>query len=68
MQAYGPMRFARARVSRSLFIAAASAVLLASGGARADVYGDVNQLVSSGRPAEAVAKADAHLATTPKDP
>ena len=36
--------------------------------ALADDYADVNQLMRSGKPAEALAKADQYLAAKPKDP
>ena len=44
-------------------------LLLALGGtARADVYGDVGQLIRSGQLAEAEVRADRHLQTKPRDP
>lgn len=42
--------------------------LLAAPMARADVYGDVNQLVRGGRLAEAEASVDRHLKAKPRDP
>jgi Flp pilus assembly protein TadD len=59
------MKFARPPILSSLALAA---VLLATGPARADEYGDVNQLLRSGNPAEALARADRYLAGKPKDP
>jgi tetratricopeptide (TPR) repeat protein len=50
---------------RLLALAAALCVPLS---AFADDYADVNQLLRSGKPAEAMAKADQYLATKPKDP
>lgn len=42
--------------------------LLASPWARADVYGDVSQLLRGGRLAEAEQRADRHLKSKPRDP
>ncbi|HET8746164.1 MAG TPA: tetratricopeptide repeat protein [Ramlibacter sp.] len=52
----------------SLGLAVLAAALLAAHPARADEYGDVNQLLRSGKPTEALAKADQYLAAKPKDP
>lgn len=41
---------------------------LFTGAAQADDYGDVSQLIRSGKYAEALAKADVYLAAKPKDP
>ncbi|WP_114972431.1 YybH family protein [Rhodoferax ferrireducens] len=49
---------------RLLTLAAACATLTA----HADEYGDVSQLLRSGKLSEAMAKADAHLGTKPNDP
>jgi len=46
----------------------AAAALAASATAHADDYGDVNQLLKTGKFAEAQAKADLYLAVKPKDP
>jgi tetratricopeptide (TPR) repeat protein len=46
----------------------ALAAALACGIAHADEYGDVNQLLRSGKTAEALAKADQYLAGKPRDP
>ena len=54
---------------RLFALAALFAILLLSiGAARADEYGDVNALLRQGRPAEALAKADAYIAGKPRDP
>ena len=42
--------------------------LLASPLARADTYGDVNQLLRQGKPAQALAQADRYLSAKPRDP
>ncbi|HEX7888297.1 MAG TPA: tetratricopeptide repeat protein [Ramlibacter sp.] len=62
------MKFARKNLSKSLALAAVSAALLAGGIARADEYGDVNQLLRNGKPQDALNKADQYLAGKPKDP
>lgn len=46
----------------------AATVLAAGTAARADEYTDVNRLTSRGEWAQALARADAHLATKPRDP
>ncbi|NPC56701.1 tetratricopeptide repeat protein [Caenimonas soli] len=46
----------------------ALAAALSVAPAFADDYADVNQLMRSGKPAEALAKADQYLAAKPKDP
>src|SRR4051812_47652803 len=46
----------------------ALAAALACGVAHADEYGDVNQLLRSGKTADALAKADQFLAGKPRDP
>ena len=54
---------------RSFVLAALLAFLLAcAGSARADQYADVNALLRQGRPADALAKADAYIASHPRDP
>jgi len=45
-----------------------AAVLCITGAALADDYADVNQLMRSGKPAEAMARADQYLAAKPRDP
>ncbi|MDB5856439.1 MAG: hypothetical protein JWQ76_128, partial [Ramlibacter sp.] len=63
------MTLARIKLPRTLGLAVFTAALLAGGGiARADEYSDVNQLLRSGKLAEALGKADQHLAAKPKDP
>lgn len=62
------MKLARANLPRTLVLALLSAALLAAAPARADEYGDVNQLLRSGRLPEALSKADQYLAAKPKDP
>jgi Flp pilus assembly protein TadD len=62
------MKFARSSFPKALVLAVLTTALLAAGGARADEYGDVNQLLRSGKHAEALAKADQYLAGKPKDP
>ncbi len=52
---------------RSLAATAVAAVFLA-GSAHADDYGDVNQLIRSGKLADAQARAEKYLATNPRDP
>ncbi len=46
----------------------AASVFAAASVARADEYADVNRLSSTGQWAQALAKADAHLAAKPRDP
>ncbi|HYE41120.1 MAG TPA: tetratricopeptide repeat protein, partial [Ramlibacter sp.] len=53
---------------QTLGLAVLAAALLAAGPARADEYGDVNQLLRSGKHAEALTRADQYLAGKPKDP
>lgn len=53
---------------RQLFGLAALASLLGVPLVHADEYGDVNQLVRSGKFAEAVSRADQYLAVKPRDP
>ncbi|WP_460890744.1 tetratricopeptide repeat protein, partial [Ramlibacter alkalitolerans] len=63
------MKLARWEFRKSLGLAVVvTATLLATGAARADEYGDVNQLLRSGKATEALAKADQYLAGKPKDP
>jgi len=54
-------------VFRVLTLVSAGLLLLATP-ARADVYGDVQQLLHSGRAQEAQMRAEQHLATHPRDP
>jgi tetratricopeptide (TPR) repeat protein len=53
---------------RPFFRLVALMALLSAPLAHADVYGDVNQLVRSGKLAQALVQADQHLATKPRDP
>lgn len=62
------MKSARPYFPRTLGLAVLTAALLATGAARADEYGDVNQLLRSGKLTEALNKADQYLASKPKDP
>jgi len=62
------MKLARTRIPRTLGLAVLTAALFAAGAARADEYGDVNQLLRSGKLTEALTKADQYLAGKPKDP
>jgi tetratricopeptide (TPR) repeat protein len=55
-------------IPKTLARAVLAVALLAAGGAHADEYADVNQLLRSGRHAEALTKADQYLAGKPKDP
>jgi Flp pilus assembly protein TadD len=57
----------RTASAASWLIALAAALCLPLS-ARADDYGDVNQLMRSGKLAEALAKADQYLAGKPRDP
>lgn len=56
------------RVLSPLLAGVAAAMLIAWPAAHADDYADVNRLARSGKPAEALAKADSYLATNPRDP
>ena len=62
------MTLARSDFRKSLGLAVVTAALLAAGAVRADEYGDVNQLLRSGKLTEALNKADQYLAGKPKDP
>ena len=62
------MSYDRPSLPRSLRLLALVAVLSAPALALADDYADVNQLLKSGRNAEALAKADQYLAAKPRDP
>jgi Flp pilus assembly protein TadD len=55
-------------LARALALLAFAVVLGLPFGARADDYGDVNQLLRSGKHSEALAKADQYLAGKPRDP
>lgn len=61
------MTFGRPPFLALLQLLALCALFLASA-ARADVYGDVRQLLRNGKLAEAEAQADRHLKTKPRDP
>ena len=62
------MKFACSRSLTRLVLAVLAAAALGTGMAQSDPYRDVNQLLRTGRHAEAVAKADQYLAGKPKDP
>jgi Flp pilus assembly protein TadD len=62
------MTHAGSALSRFLRLLAVGAALCAPLWAFADDYGDVNQLLKSGKPAEAIAKADQYLVAKPRDP
>lgn len=47
---------------------ALASILVFANLAHADAYGDVNQLLKSGKETEALTKADTYLAANPKDP
>src|SRR3954462_6710933 len=65
----GLMTLARTKLPKTLALAVLAAALVAGAGiARADEYSDVNQLLRSGKLAEALTKADQYLAGKPKDP
>lgn len=57
----------RIRLTRALRLLALAASLCGAA-AHADDYGDVNQLLRSGKLPEALAKADQYLAAKPRDP
>lgn len=61
------MTRARLFLTRSLRPLALAAVLCACAAAYANDYDDVNQLLRSGKPAEALARADQYLAGKPRD-
>lgn len=62
------MKLARTNFPKTLGLAVLAAALFSAGAARADEYGDVNQLLRTGKHAEALAKADQYLAGKPRDP
>ena len=62
------MKLARSEIRKSLGLAVLTAALLLAGVTHADEYGDVNQLLRSGKLTEALNKADQYLAGKPKDP
>jgi len=62
------MSHARPPISNTLRLLALVAALAVPGVALADEYGDVNQLLRSGKNAEALVKADQYLAGKPRDP
>jgi Flp pilus assembly protein TadD len=55
-------------LSRTLHILALATALWVPLTGLADEYGDVTQLMRSGKPAEALARADRHIAAKPRDP
>ena len=55
-------------LAHALRLLALASVLLLPSVVRADDYADVNQLLRSGKYAEALAKADQYIATKPRDP
>ncbi|MCA0214061.1 MAG: tetratricopeptide repeat protein [Proteobacteria bacterium] len=61
------MTHARSPVSKALRLLALAA-LFSFSAVHADEYGDVGQLLRSGKLAEALTKADQYLATKPRDP
>jgi ketosteroid isomerase-like protein len=62
------MKLARSVFRRSFGLAVLTVALIGATGARADEYGDVNQLLRNGKLSEALTKADQYLAGKPKDP
>jgi ketosteroid isomerase-like protein len=62
------MKLARPKFHQTLCLAVLAAALLGAGAVRADEYGDVNQLLRTGKLPEALNKADQYLAGKPKDP
>jgi len=64
------MTLARTKISGTLALAVLAAALIGAwpSQARADEYGDVNQLLRAGKHAEALQKADQFLAAKPRDP
>jgi tetratricopeptide (TPR) repeat protein len=62
------MSHARPLLPKTLRLLALAAALAAPVLAQADDYGDVNQLLRSGKPTEALARADQYLAAKPRDP
>ena len=62
------MKLARKNLPKSLGLAVLTAALLTAGAVHADEYGDVNQLLRTGKLPEALNKADQYLAGKPKDP
>lgn len=62
------MSHARSLLPHTMRLLALVAALALAGVAEADEYGDVNQLLRSGKNAEALAKADQYLAGKPRDP
>jgi ketosteroid isomerase-like protein len=63
-----PLTIARSHLPRAMRLLVLAAAVAASMPSVADEYGDVNQLLGSGRHAEALQKADQFLAAKPKDP
>jgi Flp pilus assembly protein TadD len=63
-----PMTHAATVCTLALRLLALSAMLFAAPAALADDFSDVNQLLRSGKHAEALARADQYLAGKPRDP
>ena len=61
------MKYARNTLSHTLPLLVLAAAL-GAGAARADEYGDVSQLLRSGKLTQALARADQYLAAKPRDP
>src|SRR4051812_10355856 len=62
------MTYAASSIPQKLRLAALAVALLGPAAAFADDYSDVNQLMRSGKLAEALTKADQYLAGKPRDP
>ncbi len=60
--------FAKSHAVREIVRSLALAAVLTAGLAHADEYGEINQLVRSGKLAEAMKRTDQYLATKPRDP
>ena len=58
----------RKQLPKTMRLLALAAAMCAATAVQADEYDDVNQLLRSGRHAEALNKADQHLAAKPRDP
>src|SRR5690606_5670136 len=62
-----PMKPVLLALPRLLRLAALTA-LLGTGAAQADDYAEITRLLKTGKPADALAKADQRLAANPRDP